>query len=81
MPMISVKVRIDWPEREPTSMTKSNARKDAQAVANSDQISMVLAFNPYDEFADGEADKFGYWPLTARKIFTHEMVIEILDPT
>lgn len=62
-------------------MTKEKARAQAQEVANSDGIAMVLAFNPYDEFADGVADKYGYWPLTARKIFTHEKVIEILDPS
>ena len=59
-------------------MTKSEARKGAQMVADANNISMVLAFNPYEETSD-EDDKYGYWPLRSRKIFHLEMVVEIID--
>ncbi len=58
-------------------MTREDARREAQAVADADGIVMAVTFDPYAETLD-EEDKFGYMPLEATKIFLYEKSVETI---
>jgi hypothetical protein len=59
-------------------MTRSQATTEARAIANRDQIIMVVTENPYHEGPEDE--RFNYHPRAAASIFTHEEVVETLSP-
>jgi hypothetical protein len=60
-----------------TSMKEAQAKKEANKIASRDQIRMVVIFNPYAEEPE-EAERFGFYPETAARIFLHDKTIETI---
>ena len=61
-------------------MTKAEAAKEAREIAREDNIVMAVTFDPYDEHAESDADKYGYMPFASTHIFEHEKVVETIQP-
>ena len=61
-------------------MTREEAIKEATEAAKRDQIEMVVAFNPFDDEAETDEEKYGFYPATAVKIFRFEKVVETIKP-
>ena len=60
-------------------MTKQKATDEATEIAKRDGIRMVVTFDPYAE-TDDDTQKFGYFPQRAIEIFSHEEVIDTIEP-
>ena len=58
-------------------MTREQATREARAIAATDGVEMVVAYNPYAE-APEESDRFSYFPAAAVEIFQYEEVVETI---
>ena len=59
-------------------MTREQATTEATQIATTDGIRMVVTFNPYGEEPDA-ADRYGYCPAAAARIFAHEEVVATIE--
>lgn len=60
-------------------MKREQASKEAREIAEREGIVMVVTFNPYGE-EELEADRFGYFPAAALRIFHLEEEVERIHP-
>ncbi len=59
-------------------MTKTEATAGAREVANREQISMVVAEEPYSETPAPE--NFSYYPAGSAHIFKHNKTVLTIEP-
>jgi len=60
-------------------MTKTQATREAQAIADTDRLDMAVLFNPYEE-VESDENKYGYCPAGSAHILKFEEVVETLKP-
>lgn len=61
-------------------MRKEQAKRAAQKEADCQGVVMAVTFDPYEEHAGSEEDKFGYMPAQSAKLFRHVETIELIRP-
>ena len=71
--------KVSGPDADKNGMTKEQATDEATEIAKNDGIRMVVTFDPYAENED-DTQNFGYFPQAAIEIFSHEEVIDTIEP-